>query len=61
MHHWGKSEFPIVITVFSAPNYCDVYKNKGAFIRFDDNNLNIQQFVHTDHPYLLPDYQNVFS
>ena len=23
-----------VITVFSAPNYCDQMKNKGAFIRF---------------------------
>jgi hypothetical protein len=21
-----------VITVFSAPNYCDIYNNKGAFI-----------------------------
>ena len=23
-----------VITVFSAPNYCDQMNNKGAFIRF---------------------------
>ena len=23
-----------VITIFSAPNYCDQMKNKGAFIRF---------------------------
>lgn len=23
-----------VITIFSAPNYCDQMKNKGAFIKF---------------------------
>lgn len=23
-----------VITIFSAPNYCDQMKNKGAFINF---------------------------
>ena len=35
MHRWnGNEEFPPVITIFSAPNYCDVYKNKGAVIKF---------------------------
>lgn len=24
----------MVITIFSAPNYCDVYNNKGAVIKF---------------------------
>ena len=28
------SPFPTVITVFSAPNYCDTYGNRGAFMRF---------------------------
>ena len=38
MHHWnGKGEFPTVITVFSAPNYCDVYNNKGAILKFNVN------------------------
>ena len=32
MHKWnGEQDFPAVITIFSAPNYCDVYNNKGAF------------------------------
>ena len=35
MHKWGGSFFPLVITIFSAPNYCDMYNNKGAVIKFD--------------------------
>lgn len=35
MYHWGGSkQFPTVITIFSAPNYCDFYNNKGAVIKF---------------------------
>lgn len=36
MHRWNRnSDFPNVITIFSAPNYCDVYNNKGAIIKFE--------------------------
>lgn len=36
MHYWnGLKEFPMVITLFSAPNYCDVYNNKAAIIKFE--------------------------
>lgn len=35
MHKWSDSDFPLVITIFSAPNYCDVYNNKGAVIKFN--------------------------
>lgn len=36
MHRWGgQDDFPLVITVFSAPNYCDIYNNKGAIIKFE--------------------------
>lgn len=36
MHRWnGPQDFPVVITIFSAPNYCDVYNNKGAVIKFE--------------------------
>jgi serine/threonine-protein phosphatase 2B catalytic subunit len=35
MHKWNPhTPFPTVITIFSAPNYCDVYNNKGAVIKF---------------------------
>lgn len=62
MHKWnGTQEFPAVITIFSAPNYCDVYNNKGAIIKFEQNTLNIQQFNYTPHPYILPNFMDVFT
>jgi serine/threonine-protein phosphatase 2B catalytic subunit len=43
LHKWeGGLEFPVVITVFSAPNYCDVYHNKGAIIKFENDTLTIE-------------------
>lgn len=39
MHKWNDSDFPLVITIFSAPNYCDAYNNKGAVIKFDVDGL----------------------
>lgn len=32
MYKWRSSNFPQIITIFSAPNYCDSYNNKGAVI-----------------------------
>ncbi|KRX00376.1 hypothetical protein PPERSA_08882 [Pseudocohnilembus persalinus] len=62
MHKWnGQSDFPSVITIFSAPNYCDVYNNKGAVIKFENNTLNIQQFNYTAHPYILPNFMDIFT
>ncbi|CRG93088.1 serine/threonine protein phosphatase 2B catalytic subunit A, putative [Plasmodium gallinaceum] len=56
-----KTGFPTVITIFSAPNYCDVYNNKGAVLKFDSNTLNIQQFSFSPHPYHLPNFMNLFT
>ena len=33
MHNWnGVEDFPTVITVFSAPNYCGEFDNAGAIM-----------------------------
>jgi serine/threonine-protein phosphatase 2B catalytic subunit len=53
--------FPSVITIFSAPNYCDVYNNKGAIIKYDNEVLNIRQFKEVPHPYYLPKFMNAFD
>jgi len=53
--------FPTVICIFSAPNYCDVYNNKGAIIRFQNNLMNIRQFNCSAHPYFLPNFMNTFN
>ncbi|XP_050249259.1 serine/threonine-protein phosphatase 5 isoform X1 [Quercus robur] len=51
IEHDGK-----LITVFSAPNYCDQMGNKGAFIRFEAPDLkpNIVTFSAVPHPDVKP-------
>lgn len=62
MHRWGsKDSFPYVITIFSAPNYCGYYENKGSILILDDGNLQLKQYQETEPPYRLPDGLNVFS
>ena len=54
-------DFPPVVTIFSAPNYCGSYDNKGAYFILDRGSVQLKQFNETEAPYKLPDGMNVFT
>ena len=56
-----KKNFPPVITIFSAPNYLDVYHNRGAVLKYANKNITIRQYNSTTHPYWLPNFMDAFT
>eukprot|EP01102_Stenamoeba_stenopodia_P006851 TRINITY_DN1915_c0_g1_i2.p1 TRINITY_DN1915_c0_g1~~TRINITY_DN1915_c0_g1_i2.p1 ORF type:complete len:559 (+),score=147.87 TRINITY_DN1915_c0_g1_i2:266-1942(+) len=52
---------PPVITVFSAPNYCETYNNVAAFLRYEDAGYRFVQFEAVAHPFCLPNFSNAFN
>lgn len=54
-------DFPSVVTIFSAPNYCGSYDNRGAFFLLDHGVVQMNQFNETEPPYMLPQGLDVFS
>lgn len=56
-----KRNFPSVITIFSAPNYLDVYKNRGAILKYANKNITIRQYNSSSHPYWLPNFMDAFT
>ncbi|KAI0317847.1 Metallo-dependent phosphatase [Amylostereum chailletii] len=54
-------KFPSVITVFSAPNYLDVYHNRGAVLKYANKNITIRQYHARQHPYWLPNFMDAFT
>ncbi|KAJ8683286.1 hypothetical protein QAD02_019078 [Eretmocerus hayati] len=61
MYRASHNQFPALITIFSAPNYLDVYDNKGAILEYKNNTIGIKTFVASPHPYWLPNFTDVFS
>ncbi|KAG8343378.1 putative serine/threonine protein phosphatase 2B catalytic subunit A2 [Trypanosoma vivax] len=57
----GASNFPCMISVFSAPNYCDSFDNKGAILHLEGKQLGVKQFFSSPHPYVLPKRLNAFQ
>ena len=56
-----KRNFPSVITIFSAPNYLDVYHNRGAVLKYANKNITIRQYNSSSHPYWLPNFMDAFT
>ncbi|KAF8995996.1 Metallo-dependent phosphatase-like protein [Cyathus striatus] len=56
-----RKNFPSVITIFSAPNYLDVYHNRGAVLKYANKNITIRQYNSSSHPYWLPNFINAFT
>lgn len=55
-----KSNKKNVLTVFSAPNYCDKYNNLGAVALIENNDIILDSFKFVEHPYILPNNMNIF-
>ncbi|OLY80759.1 Serine/threonine-protein phosphatase 2B catalytic subunit gamma isoform [Smittium mucronatum] len=56
------TDFPSLITIFSAPNYLDIYGNKAAVLKYQaDNVVNIVQFDKVHHPFYLPNFIDAFT
>eukprot|EP01129_Flabellula_baltica_P006739 TRINITY_DN2559_c0_g2_i2.p1 TRINITY_DN2559_c0_g2~~TRINITY_DN2559_c0_g2_i2.p1 ORF type:complete len:678 (+),score=162.52 TRINITY_DN2559_c0_g2_i2:46-2079(+) len=54
-------EHPLVITIFSAPNYCDFYKNQAAFMKITKEGYQFSQFDYQEHPYIDSQFRNAFE
>lgn len=51
----------MVLTVFSAPNYCDSYRNKAVAAVIKGDEIEIKAFKQVSHPFILENYMNVFD
>ncbi|KAJ6254599.1 hypothetical protein M0813_12201 [Anaeramoeba flamelloides] len=56
-----QTNFPSLITIFSAPNYLDLYGNKGAVLKYHQKSVTIKEFRAVGHPYYLPKFIDVFQ
>jgi serine/threonine-protein phosphatase 2B catalytic subunit len=56
-----RTKFPAVISIFSAPNYQDVYGNRGAILKYVNSDITIRQYLASPHPCRFPDFQNALT
>jgi len=63
MEHFvtDESEIAMVLTIFSAPNYCGDYGNRGAFLLIMPDRFEVQQMHDSPHPFYLPDFVDGIS
>jgi diadenosine tetraphosphatase ApaH/serine/threonine PP2A family protein phosphatase len=55
---------PLVTTVFSAPNYCGTYGNRGAILRFTESEMKVRHFnssLQKAQPVTVDEDQEVFQ
>ncbi|KAJ6250855.1 serine/threonine-protein phosphatase 2b catalytic subunit 1-related [Anaeramoeba flamelloides] len=57
---WDETNFPTLITIFSAPNYSNS-GNKGAVFQYKDRSVTIKEFKQVKEPYSLPDFMDTFE
>lgn len=50
-----------VITVFSCPDYCNMYNNQAAVMQIDSEHYSFKQFRSAPHPYYIPEFQDAIS
>ncbi|EKE40708.1 hypothetical protein ENUP19_0273G0018 [Entamoeba nuttalli] len=63
LHYFNRDDIthPLVMTLFTSPNYCDVYDNDGAVLVLLDNELSFLSYNAVPHPFWLPKFQNGIS
>lgn len=55
----SRTQFPVLISLFSAPNYCDTYNNIAAILKLDANQqLSVVRIEPHSHPFVLPNFEN---
>jgi hypothetical protein len=51
----------MVITLFSAPNYCGSYRNQGAIMQFHNGKYEMKQYGWSDAPWSLPNFNDIWN
>ena len=57
----GSKAPPFMFTVFSCPNYCDMYGNKSAALTISGGTYSVRTFVAQPHPFVLPTLDNAIN